>query len=274
MGQPNKINGSTPSLDVRISATLASGDVDKTALVSLLAEAHEALSMAQNVIVAETTRLHDLSNEDPNASLDLINRSKLRVARLELAIPKLRDRIKAIELFEYREAWHTEADAVEARGSKSAERLKHYAKFITWLEAEFNEIDDINSEIHALHARAPYGENRRLIEPELVARDLTNYDAKHPRLREQLKLPDFVRADTIAFPMDPMAEFNRRAAQQNEALTKRMKDKYGFVTGDNWAAGRDLAVQQEEAEHAKKGEELKKQELESKRKYEEGLKHD
>jgi hypothetical protein len=223
------------------------------------------------VIEAETPRLHDLSNTDPDASLDLINRSKLRVERLEIAIPKLRNRIKAIELFEYTQAWHASIDAVKARESKSCERLKHYPKFVAWLQDEFTEIDAINAEIAQLHARAPAGEDRRLLDPELLARGLDHFDAAHPPLRENLKLPKWDRSSETAFPPDPAAELNRRAAQMNAALAKRMADRDALTTGANWAAGRDLAVQQEEAEHAKRDAELKAKETADKATFEQRL---
>jgi hypothetical protein len=157
---------------------------------------------------------------------------------------------------------------VQARGDKSAERLKHYAKFVEWLKAEFAEVDDINASISALHARAPTGEQRRLLDVELVARGLTNFSRVNPPLRENLKLPKWDRSSEVAYPPDALDEFNRRAAQMNAALTQRMIAKNAFTSGPDWAAGRDLAFEQETAEFAKRADELRATETKSKVEYE------
>jgi hypothetical protein len=219
----HKTNGHTTPLDQRIAATLASEVVDKGELVSLLEEAHAALDLATAVIEAETPRLHDLSNTDPDASLDLIKRSKLRAERLEVAIPKLRNRISAIELYEYAQAWHAKADELAHERDFLAQELKEiYPGVIEQLRDLFYQIDTNAAAIGQLHRSAPAGEHRRLLDAELTARGLTNYDAAHPRLRENLKLPDFIRASVIAFPPDLTAELNRRVVQMSEAMRQRM----------------------------------------------------
>jgi hypothetical protein len=264
----NKMNGSTPTLDARIASTLASDVVDKDELTALLHEAEQALAEAQETITTESENALDLANSDPDASDVLVRKAQRTSTRLNIAIPKLRDRIKSIAAYEYREAWHSEADAVNARSVLSAERLKHYAKFIVWLQAEFVEIDDINAEIHQLHARAPSGEDRRLIEPELIARGIDRYDAAHPRLREQLKLPEFIKSSVIAYPRDALDEWNRHAVQMNEAMRQRIAMKGALVSGDNWHAGRELQIEQEEAAFAQRAEELKAAETKSKVEFE------
>lgn len=62
---------------------------------------------------------------------------------MQSALPRLSERIRAIEASEYRAAWHAEADAVQARGSKSAERLRHYEQIVAWVQSEFAEVDAI-----------------------------------------------------------------------------------------------------------------------------------
>jgi hypothetical protein len=112
---------------------------------------------------------------------------------------------------------------------------------------------------------------RYLSEPELIARGLSSFDAAHPRLRDSLKLPDFIRASVIAFPPNPMDQWNAHAAQSHEAMAKRMAEKFGMTHSPDWAAGRDLAVEQEEAVFAKRAAELKTKETADKADYERRL---
>ena len=58
----------------------------------------------------------------------------------------------------------------------------------------------------------------------------------------------------------------------NEALFQRMREKFGAVYNSSWASARELALQQEEAEAAKRKEELKQRQAEARALYEASLK--
>lgn len=105
----------------------------------------------------------------------------------------------------------------------------------------------------------------------MVARGLENPDARHPRLRDNLKLPAFIRASEIAYPPDPMDQWNQHAAQMNEAYRQRMVEKFGLSHSPDWAAARDLQIEQAEAEFAKRDAELKAKETADKAAFEQRL---
>jgi hypothetical protein len=266
----HKTNGQTAPLDSRIAATLASAEVNKDELTALLKEADAALVEAQRTIEAETANALDIANPDPDAADELVRKAERTSARLTKAIPLLRNRLKAIELYEYRQALNEHFDYHEKeRDSLAPELADLYLGFLEQITDWYRRYDANTAAISDLHARAAaIGENRRLLDAELVARGIDRYDAAHPRLRDNLKLPDFIRASVIAYPPDPMDQWNRYAAQANEALRQRMAEKFSLTTGPDWAAGRDRQIEQEESEFAKKDEELRAAEIKSKVEYE------
>ena len=86
------------TLDVRISAALnANGNADRDALVSLLDEAFDEHAELEEIIKIETPRILDLTNADPDKSTTAVSSAKLKIQRLNLAIPLLRQRVDAIE---------------------------------------------------------------------------------------------------------------------------------------------------------------------------------
>jgi hypothetical protein len=264
----NKPNGHG-TLDQRIAAVLASDVVDKAALTLLLEEAEAALVEAQRTIEVESANALDISNSDPDASDEQVRKAERTSARLTIAIPKLRDRIRSIELYEFRQAWHARADVKGAERDVLAEELVElYEPFLAHITDLYARIDKNAAAIADLHRQAPAGENRRLLDAELVARGIDRYDAAHPRLRDNLKLPEFIKSSTIAFPPNPMDQWNRYAAQSHAAMAKRMAEKGALATGDNWHAGRDLQIGQAEVEFAKRDAELKAAETKSKAEYE------
>jgi hypothetical protein len=277
MGQ--KPNGSTPTLDARIAAARASDHVNKAELVSLLAEAEGALDLAEKTIALESERALDLANPDPDECDVIIRKAERTVTRLQKAIPQLRDRIRSIEAYEYSLAWDSEAAALQDEDELLGQELPDlYLGFLEQITDWYKRADALKARIDALHARAPAAQwgdqQRRLLDPELVARGIDRYDAVHPRLRDNLKLPDFVQSSTIAFPPNPMDQWNRYAAQSHAAMAQRMAEKGALATGNNWHAGRDLQIEHEESEHAKRAEELKQQELESRAAFERKLLED
>ena len=95
-------------------------------------------------------------------------------------------------------------------------------------------IDANTSAIDALHGRAPEGEPRRLADAELAARELPSYTASQPRLRDNLKLPDWSSPREIAFPIDPLAAFTRDASRVLTNAVKAMERKHAALYGPDW----------------------------------------
>ena len=88
----------TPKLDARIvQALAANGEANRDVLVALIDEATLSIDIARKVIEVEEPSLLYLENEDPDKSRELIASNKLKIERLNLALPQLQQRIDAID---------------------------------------------------------------------------------------------------------------------------------------------------------------------------------
>lgn len=261
-------NGHAATLDQKIAACFASDDCDKAALVKLFQEAEAAITEAKATIETESANALDIANPDPDESDLAVRRAQRTIARLDQALPKLRERIKSIEAFEYTERWHADADKLEIlRDSLADELAKFYPWVVEHLADIFAKIDQNTAAIDRLHMNAPRGENRRLLDAELVARKLPGYDAAHPPLRNNLQLPDWGISREVAYPASPTI-WNERARLMAEALAKQMADKFALTHGPQWAEARELAIKEEQEAFAQRDKELKRDEAESKAAYE------
>lgn len=111
-----------------------------------------------------------------------------------------------------------------------------------------------------------------MLDPELIARGLDRYDAAHPRLRENLRLPKWDRSSEIAYPPNALDEWNRRAMQVAEATTQRLKEKHALSASADWASARDIQSERDEAEFARRDAELQARAAADKADYETKLK--
>ena len=247
------------TLDSRISSALsASGEADRGTLVALHNEALDAIEAAQSVIEAETPRLHDLSNETPDKSLQLIESNKLRIERYNKAIDELGPRIDAIDRATTLAEWTEEHNKLQDKTAALADEFR--AKYPT-LRAEliylFLRLDDNRAAIDNLCRKRPPGGPHELVEAELIARGLSMFTIHQPRLRDSLRLPAFADPFNI-FPRDEYAELMRATALQTSEMVRAMELRRaatGMYSGDWWQAQK-LAAAQQEAENEKREAEL------------------
>lgn len=260
-------NGQTQPLTARIADALNSNSTSLPELRSLLQEVKETYAAAKQSAAAEGKAALDPANVYPMRSECSLRRAQRTIARLDAALPPLEAKVKQIEQAEFRVAWHLKADELAAQRDALAEELRDvYPSFLQVITDLFRDIDANTGEINKLHMSAPIGESRRLIDAELRARGLAHYDAAHPRLRDNLRLPNFDVSRTIQFPQN--VDWSAQAALAGEAMARRMKEKYGTSCNADWAAARDLALQQEHAEHTRREEQLKVQQAADKAAYE------
>lgn len=257
-----RANGHTATLDARIAACLASDDADGAELVALVQEAEAAVAEAQATVERELANALDVGNADPDHSDELARKAERTIARLDRALPQLRERIRSLEAREYRERWNAAGDKLAIERDALADELRElYPAVIAQLADIFQRIDANAAAIGDLHGRAPHGEHRRLLDAELVARDLPNYDAVHPRLRDGLRLPNWDVSRDIAFPVP--IDWNQQAALATAAFASRLTEKFALTCGPDWASARESQIAEEQAEAAKKADELKQAEAES-----------
>ena len=272
MDKKIKTNGHAVTLDQKIAACIVASDiVEKSELVKLVEEAEAAIIEAEAVIETETAAALDISNSDPDASDAAVRKAERAVARLEKAIPQLNTRIAEIDAREDLQAWHANADLIEAERDALADELAEvYPTIVEKLADLYERIDGNTEAIGRLHASAPstaWGETpRRLLDAELIARDLPSYDAAHPPLRNNLRLPDFDISRDTAFPV--IVDWNARAALMSAAQAKQLAERFAVSHSADWAKARELQIAEEQAEHAKREGELKQAELESRAAYE------
>lgn len=261
-----KTNGHTAPLDQRIAAGIVCDIADKAELTALIAEAEHVIAEAEETIKTESANALDISNSDPDHSDLQVRRAQRTIARLDQVIPKLQERIRSIEAFEYREQWNANADLLEAQHDALAEELAElYPSVVQQLSDLYERIDANNEAISRLHAAAPsisWGEaSRRLLDAELIARNLPNYDAAHPPLRNNLKLPDWDISRDIAFPV--IVDWNARAALLAAAQAKQLANKFAVSHSADWAKARELQLAEEQADADKKAAEIKAAEAKS-----------
>ena len=80
-GSGDQVKRFTPSLDKRIAAALADQNASQETLVTLWDEAVTAYDDAEQTIKTETARSLDITNDDPNKSLRLIERARFLIIR-------------------------------------------------------------------------------------------------------------------------------------------------------------------------------------------------
>ena len=255
----------TKTLDSRIATALsANGKVDRATLVELIREAGEAIEMANVVIDAETPRLHDLSNDTPDASQQLIASSRLRVERLTKAIAALDARIEQIDLAAQQTSWNEEYDRLQDETAALAEEFaEKYPTLRAELVGLFIRLDDNRAAVGNLYRqRGPHrtGDRPELIEAELLARGLEMFTVHQPRLQDSLKLPAFADPAKV-FPRDEYAELMRATALQTSEAIRALEQRRaatGMYSGDWWAA-KQLENEQLRAESERRDEEQRKQ---------------
>lgn len=147
------------SLDARIAAVLATnGEADRDALMALWQEAWDAIKMAETVIEAETPRLLDLSNDEPDKSRELIESSKLRIERLTKAILEIKPRVAALDQEAALEAWTAEAAVLRKEANDIYhETRKLYKPIVALLNDLFLKGRANATAFNDLKRRAPSG---------------------------------------------------------------------------------------------------------------------
>lgn len=236
------------SLDAKIAQALAAnGTSDRDTLVDLIYKATEAIEMANIVITAETPRLLDLSNSDPDASRQLIESSKLRIERLTAAVPRLQQRVDQLDLATKQAAWVDEADVLRGEADDLFWELEQtYKPFVDQLNELFVKARANAGAFNELLRRAPSGVDRTF-----------NEASPYEGFWLRLALPSWDDA-SITYPLrnkpsDPLVDI----ALQSAAFAKQLDAKYALMSGPTWFEARKLEDEQLRAESARRDEEQK-----------------
>lgn len=258
------------TLDARIAKALSEESEDRELLFNLWREAWECLKAAEATVQTESARALDIENADPDAADANARKAQRTIDRLTRAIPRLKERVEAIDRRDYARQWHAYADELEgARDNLALELRELYPNLVTQIAHLFARIDQNTAAISDLHGKAPEGEARRLDEAELVSRGLERYTAEQPRLRDSLLLPDFNRPRDVVYP--PRQDFSVMAALSAQALTQALAQKYAVTCNADWWQAKQLEDEQQRAEFAQREEAIAAEKAAQKRAYEQSL---
>ena len=147
------------SLDSRIAAALsANGEASREMLSMLVGKAAAAIDEAQCIIDAESPRLMDIANDTPDASRELIASNQLRIERMSAAIPRLQQRIHAIDLDARQAEWIAEANKLQGEADELFAELKQiYRPIVEQLNSLFVRARANAAAVNELCSRAPRG---------------------------------------------------------------------------------------------------------------------
>ena len=252
----------TKTLDVRIfSALQSNGSADRKVLVDLIDEATLSIEIAQKVIETEEPSLLDLENSDPDKSRELIAHNTLKIARLEKALPKLQERIDAIDREKALADWDAVADRHREQSNKIFDELeKVYPSFLKTMMDLF-ERGKRNAAAFQSHLRhAPPGADT-WFEPA----------TPHSTFWIDLQLPSWTKPH-VTFPARQSPEdaaWERQVAFTNAmvAQQKAIEAKHAQMFFSDWAAVHDEIHKGKAAEDEKAEAELKAKDLEARQNY-------
>ena len=190
------------ALEARIVAALA--DEDNTAsndLAALLDATEAAIIEADATADREREKAFDPSQSpDPVAARQAMEDATFAANRLRTLLPRLAARYQKVLAAEQNAAWDGDYQTVQAQVEEVAHRFAVYPELVNELVAIFVEAQEVDREVNRINAAAPAGQHRRLRHVELVARGLDRHDRDHPALSGNLKLPDWQRSETMAWP--------------------------------------------------------------------------
>jgi hypothetical protein len=199
---------STPTdLDDRITAAFADG-AKSDDIASLIVEAEAAAIAAGDTAELARSRALDpaLSAPDVAKARAEMENAAFRRDRLEVAVTKLRERLKAVKAQEEDSRRQVAyAKAITVRDELAKELREVYPALATQLADLMVRITASDREIEHINAHALPAQAERLLVAELVARELEGFvrnSIQTPRITEELRIPAFRfdRHDAYAWP--------------------------------------------------------------------------
>lgn len=155
------------SLERRIAVTLSSADAKSDALAALITEVEAAAQEAD--ATATKTREEAL---DPAIVVDAaqvgaaVATAELNRDRLQVALPRLRERLKQVRDAEAVVAWRAEADALQARRLALGTKFKTvFSELMGDVVDRLWEMRDLDQENTALNRRRPNAANAAGVRP-------------------------------------------------------------------------------------------------------------
>jgi hypothetical protein len=246
------------ALDARIAAALsANGEADRDSLADLIREAADAIDKAREIIEVKKPRIHDLANDDPDKSIQLVASNEVRITRMTAAISRLEARVAAIDLEAEQTAWSEQARALQDEADDLYFELQQtYPGIVKQLDELFRK------------ARANAGAFYQLLEVAPSGVDHTFHPAEPwENFWLIVALPDWhdsrVTHPPRTKPADPKAEI----ALSSAAFAKQLDAKMAIGSGPNWWAAKQLSDDQARTEIEKREAEMKEKAEQERQEY-------
>jgi hypothetical protein len=183
------------SLDQRIAAALNS-DVSSADLAALVQETEAAAIAVAEAAARARTRALDPGTADPSEAKSEMIDAEFSRDRLNAALPRLQQRYIQTLRRAQKAAWIARYDELRPRVESAAAELKAvYTEFVPKLAAALAYARELDQEVRACRESKPVDDEpfdgRRLLEVELVARNISGIGDRDFGLDRDLVLPDF-----------------------------------------------------------------------------------
>jgi hypothetical protein len=235
------------SLEKRI-ATALTQDIKSADLATLIADVEDAIVAAGKAVEQARVRALDPSLLDPSARTALQN-AEFLAQRLQVALPRLGQRLEGIQAAEYAAQWEADYEMVKVKRDEWARKYSEYPKLKAPLIDLLRGAEEIDKEVSRINGAAPSGEHRRLLEVELTARGLERFTREDPSIANELRLPSFEHSDRTVWP--PPRVFDQSMFEP-VPYDPRYSPDWGLVQEEERREARERAEREAKEREAKK----------------------
>ena len=186
------------SVEQRFSGALADETASASELAALVGECEAAI----DAVLLEKKDTYDVTRwPDVEEALTRRDDCEFRRDRLRTLLMQLERRREEAAAAEYHSKWHSDAEALEGRRDQlAAEWGQVYPAAVGHLISLITRTAALDEEISTLHRRRPAGVSRHLLNPELVARGLNEFNRYTPSIAKELRLPDWANSAQTVWP--------------------------------------------------------------------------
>jgi hypothetical protein len=193
------ISKSKLTLSERIAAALVD-DIQSPTLAGLIEEVQIAAREAAAAADQAQARALDPTVVDP-AARSAMEECEHVSRRLQAALPQLQKRHRIVRGDEQQKKWHDEYNTLKVeRDALASELAELYPPFEAKITDLFARMAANDAALSRLHQAAPDGVFMRLLNAELVARNLENFSREAQPIVKELRLPSFAPGQPLAWP--------------------------------------------------------------------------
>jgi hypothetical protein len=193
---------SKTSLEQQIMAALADDLATAPDLTELIATTETAITAAQATAKLEAERTLDPAvSSDARAAQRASEDAAICAGRLKTLLPRLEDKARSVVSADEQAKWRCQYETLKSERDKLAAELRQvYPTVVSQLVDVLAKSTELDGRLSQLHQGRPSGCKGTLLATELVARGLTEYSRDQPPLARELRIPDFIESNKLAFP--------------------------------------------------------------------------